>query len=174
MSLRTASSAGSATAWAGPSAATPAAPTARWRRSTPTGGYLYGLDQTHHLEAVGIWQIGRNWSFGSRVQYVTGVPMTPLLSYGGRRFEYDADLGEYVPIGGEYYSERVSPYFRTDLRLDKTWVKQNTIWTAYLDLQNANYFVYNSPEGYTYNYDYSKRDEYGWIFMPAIGLRVEY
>lgn len=140
----------------------------------PDQWYLYGLDQTHHVEAVGSWKLGNGWSFGSRVQYVSGVPMTPLLSYGGQQWEFDADTGEYVPIGGEYFSDRMSPYFRTDLRLDKTWVKQNSIWTAYLDLQNANYFVYNSPEGYTYNYDYSEREEYGWIFMPAIGLRVEY
>jgi len=140
----------------------------------PDKWYLYGLDQTHHVEAVGSWKIGRGWSFGSRVQYVSGVPMTPLLSYGGNQWEFDADSGEYVPIGGEYFSDRMSPYFRTDLRVDKTWVKKNSIWTAYLDLQNANYFVYNSPEGYTYNYDYSERDEYGWIFMPALGLRVEY
>ena len=34
--------------------------------------------------------------------------------------------------------------------------------------------VVNSPEGYTYNYDYSKREEYGWILMPALGARVEF
>lgn len=140
----------------------------------PQRWYLYGLDQTHHLEAVGSWKLGGGWSFGSRLQYVSGVPMTPLLSFGGQRWEFDADTGEYVPIGGEYFSERMSPYFRCDLRVDKTWVKRNSIWSVYLDLQNANYFVYNSPEGYTYNHDYSNRDEYGWIFMPALGLRVEY
>ncbi len=68
----------------------------------------------------------------------------------------------------------MSPYFRTDLRVDKKWVHKKTIWTAYLDLQNANYFIYNSPDGYTYNYDYSEREEYGWIFMPSLGLRVEF
>ncbi|MEZ4387289.1 MAG: TonB family protein [Candidatus Krumholzibacteriia bacterium] len=140
----------------------------------PSRWYLYGLDQTHHVEAVGSWRIGRGWSFGSRMQYVSGVPMTPLLSFGGRQWEFDADTGEYVPIGGEYFSERMAPYFRCDLRVDKTWVRKTSIWSVYLDLQNANYFVYNSPEGYTYNYDYSKRDEYGWIFMPAVGVRVEY
>ncbi len=140
----------------------------------PSDWVLHDMDQTHHLEAVGSWQLGGNWSFGSRLQYVSGVPTTPLLSFTSNQFEYDADTGDYVPIGGAYFSERVSPYVRVDLRVDKTWVKERSIWSVYLDLQNANYFVYNSPEGYTYNYDYSKRDEYGWIFMPALGLRVEY
>lgn len=135
---------------------------------------LYDLDQTHHLEAVGSWNLGGNWSVGARVQYVTGVPVTPNLSYTSQRFEFDADTGEYVPVGGEYFGERMAPYVRTDLRIDKTWVHRATVWSAYLDLQNANAIFYNSPEGYTYNYDYSQRNDYGWIFMPAIGLRVEY
>ena len=140
----------------------------------PSDWVLHDVDQTHHLEAVGSWQLGRGWSFGSRVQYVSGVPTTPLLSSAGRQFEYDADTGTYVPIGGAYLSDRISPYVRIDLRVDKTWLKARSVWSLYLDLQNANYFLYNSPEGYSYNYDYSKRDDYGWIFMPALGLRVEY
>jgi len=135
---------------------------------------LHDMDQTHHLEAVGSWELGKNWSFGSRVQFVSGVPTTPIMGYTGHEYEFDADTGYYVPVEGEYYSERVEPYFRTDLRIDKRFVKDSSVWTLYLDLQNANYFIYNSPEGYTYNYDYSKRTEYGWIFMPALGARVEF
>ena len=140
----------------------------------PEAWMLHELDQTHHVEAVGSWNLGRNWSFGTRVQYVSGVPVTPLLSYGGYEFEFDADTGDYVPIAGDYLSERLEPYVRLDLRIDKKWVNKNNIWSVYLDLQNANYFLHNSPEGYTYNYDYSKREEYGWIFMPALGARVEF
>jgi len=140
----------------------------------PDSWQLYGMDQTHHIEAVGSWNLGRNWSFGTRIQYVSGVPMTPLLNYTSGMFEFDADTGEYQEVGGEYFSERMSPYFKTDLRVDKKWIKNKSIWSVYLDLQNANYFIYNSPEGYTYNYDSSKRNEYGFIFMPTLGARVEF
>ena len=136
---------------------------------SPQDWVLHDMDQTHHIEAVGSWELGRNWSFGSRVQYVTGVPMTPVTGS-----EFDADSGDYVPVEGEYFSGRVDPYFRVDLRVDKKFIRRSSIWSVYLDLQNANYFVYNSPEGYTYNYDYSERTDYGWIFMPALGLRVEF
>ncbi len=135
---------------------------------------LHDMDQTHHLEAVGSWELGKNWSFGSRIQYVSGVPVTPILGYTGNRYEFDADTGQYVVVEGEFLSDRIEPYFRTDLRIDKKFIRENSIWSLYLDLQNANYFIYNSPEGYTYNYDYSKRTEYGWIFMPAVGVRVEF
>ena len=135
---------------------------------------LHDMDQTHHLEAVGSWELGNNWSFGSRIQYVSGVPVTPILGYTGNQYEFDGDTGEYVPVEGEYLSERIEPYFRMDLRVDKKFIKRSSIWSVYLDLQNANYFVYNSPEGYTYNYDFSKRSEYGWIFVPALGVQVEF
>jgi TonB-dependent receptor-like protein len=132
------------------------------------------MDQTHHFEALASYNLGGNWSIGARAQYVTGNPKTPLLSYDGDQYLFDSDTGDYLPVNGDYLSERMEPYVRLDLRIDKTFVKKSTVWKAYFDLQNANYFVYNSPEGYTYNYDYSKRDEYGWIFIPAIGIRVEY
>ncbi len=135
---------------------------------------LHNMDQTHHLEAVGSWQLGRNWAFGSRVQFVSGVPVTPILGYTGNQYEFDADHGIYVPVEGGYHSQRMEPYFRTDLRIDKKFIQGSTIWSLYLDLQNANYFIYNSPEGYSYNYDHSKRESYGWIFVPALGLRVEF
>jgi TonB family protein len=153
----------------------------RFARDPGTGGVwnadqwaLHEMDQTHHLEAVGSWELGRDWSFGSRVQFVSGVPVTPILGYTGNQHEFDADTGSYVPVEGDYNSDRIEPYFRTDLRVDKKFIKKSSIWSVYLDLQNANYFVYNSPEGYTYNYDHSKRDKYGWIFMPALGMRVEF
>ncbi|PID78657.1 hypothetical protein CSB20_14085 [bacterium DOLZORAL124_64_63] len=134
----------------------------------------YEMDQTHHLQAVGSWDLGGGWFLGSRVQFVSGVPVTPILGYTGNRYEFDADTGDYVPVLGAHNAERVSPYFRTDLRVDKRFARGNKVWSFYLDLQNANYFLYNSPEGYTYNYDYSRRGEYGWIFMPALGARVDF
>ena len=142
-----------------------------WR---PDQWQLYDLDQSHHLEAVGSWNLGRNWSFGTRLQTVSGVPRTPILGYTGNRYEFDADRGDYVPVEGRYLADRVEPYVRVDLRFDKKWIKDRSVWSVYLDLQNANFFVYNSPEGYVYNYDYSKRKDYGWIFMPAVGVRAEF
>lgn len=140
----------------------------------PADWVLYGHDQTHHLEAVASWNLRGNWSLGGRLQYVSGVPTIPLLSYTSGQFEFDADTGDYLPIGGRYFSDRMEPYVRLDVRLDRKWVKRSSIWSVYLDLQNLNALVYNSPEGHTYNYDYSKRSEYGWIIIPALGARVEF
>ena len=59
---------------------------------------LHDMDQTHHLEAVGSWKLGREWTFGTRIQVVSGVPTTPILGYTGDRYEFDADIGDYVPV----------------------------------------------------------------------------
>ncbi len=61
-----------------------------------------------------------------------------------------------------------------DLRIDKRWVYQQWMFSAYLDIQNTNYFLYNSPELYQYNYDDSERKSIGWIFLPTLGIRAEF
>ncbi|MCA9759470.1 MAG: hypothetical protein KDA27_26990, partial [Candidatus Eisenbacteria bacterium] len=124
-----------------------------------------------HFEAVGSWDWGNNISTGFRMQYVTGNPITP---YRKGEVRYDADTGEYLPVLGQYFSDRMDPFFRVDVRVDKKFIRQNSIWSVYLDFQNANYPIYNAPEGYTYNYDYSKRKSYGWIPMPSLGVRAEF
>lgn len=134
----------------------------------------YQYDQPLHLEVVGSWPLGRGWSFGSRLQYVTGNPDTPLLSYGGGVFEFDADNGSYIPVSGEYLSDRYDPYLRLDIRLDRSFGWLGAAWTAYFDVQHALASLYNSPEGYVYNYDFTEREGYGGITLPTIGLRVSF
>lgn len=140
----------------------------------PDRWWPYEFDQTHHLEAVGSWVLGRNWSSGLRLQFTSGNPVTPILNRTSGQFEFDADTGDYQIVSGEYLGDRMDPYVRLDLRFDRKFVRRSSIWSVYLDIQNANYFVYNSPEGYIYNYDFSKRDPYGWYFLPALGCRVEF
>lgn len=134
----------------------------------------FELDQRHHLEAVGSWRLGSAWSLGTRLQFVSGNPVTPLRSLEAGEFEFDADTGDYQQVTGDYLADRLWPYFRCDLRVDKRFTRGDSGWSLYLDVQNLNYFVYNSPEGYDYNYDFSERREYGWIILPALGCRVEF
>ena len=65
------------------------------------------------------------------------------------------------------------PFHQLDLRIDKTWIFNNWMFTAYLDLQNA----YNraNPEGYSYNFDSSeKRIRSGLPIIPIIGVKGEF
>jgi len=141
---------------------------------SPDDWLPYEYDQTHHLEAVGSWTLGSRWTVGGRLQFVSGNPVTPNLSYTSGAYEFDADMGEYVLVEGAYLSDRMDPYVRLDTRVERRFGGWGADWSVYLDVQNANYPLYNSPEGYVYNYDFSKRKTYGWIILPALGLKVEF
>ena len=105
---------------------------------------------------------------------MSGNPDTPILGYTSTIYEFDADTGEYVAVNGEYFSTRMDPYLRLDVRVDRAFTAWGADCSAYLDIQNASQPLYDSPEGYVYNYDYSQRKAYGGIILPALGLRVAF
>ncbi len=135
---------------------------------------LWKNDQTHNLQVVGGWRLPRGWEAGFRFQYITGSPASPLRSMTHNEFLYDSEIREYVPELGEPFSDRVGPFLQLDLRVDKRFVYRNWILSTYLDISNANYFFYNSPEIYDYSYDNSSRKPVGAIFFPSLGLTAEF
>jgi outer membrane receptor protein involved in Fe transport len=139
----------------------------------PDAWVLAKNDQTHNLQMVSGWRLPRAWECGLRFQYVTGNPTSPLKSMHGA-FSYDSDLRGYVPELGKPFSERVGPFVQLDLRVDKRFVYKSWMLSGYLDLSNVNYFFYNSPEIYGYNYDNSQRKSIGAIFLPSLGLTAEF
>lgn len=140
----------------------------------PERWVLFGKDQTHNLQLVGSWRLPRNWEAGFRLRYVTGNPATPLLSYTEDKYEYDSDFGNYVKLEGETNSDRMDPFVQLDARVDKKFVFKKWLLSAYLDVQNLNYFFYNSPEFYNYNYDASEREAVGFFILPSLGVRAEF
>ncbi|OGS37116.1 MAG: hypothetical protein A2293_12980 [Elusimicrobia bacterium RIFOXYB2_FULL_49_7] len=140
----------------------------------PDKWYLYGKDQTHNLQFVGSWRLPRNWEVGGRLRYVTGNPYTPYLSYTEHQYFYDAENGRYRPVLGEYLSDRMGAFVQLDVRVDKKFIYEKWILSAYLDVQNVNYPIYNSPETYDYNYDYSDRQVIGGIIIPSLGVKAEF
>jgi TonB family protein len=128
----------------------------------------FQFDQTHILTLVGSWKLPWRLEVGGRFRYVTGNPDTPIVGS-----IYDADADVYFPIPGESGSERLSAYHQLDLRVDRRWVFDSWMLTAYLDIQN----VYNrlNPEGYFYSYDFRDRAEVtGLPIIPSIGVKGEF
>ncbi len=129
---------------------------------------LFDFDQTHILTLLGTYYLPRNWSIGMRWRLVSGNPYTPR---GGS--VYVVDDGIYEAFLGEPNSERLPPFHQLDLRIDKRWVFENWMFTAYLDLQN----VYNraNPVGRTYNYDSSETGvQQSLPLIPIIGIKGEF
>ncbi len=130
--------------------------------------FLFEYDQTHNINVVGAYEAKNNWRYSARARYVTGNPITPVI--GG---SFDADNDVYIPVRGAYFSERLSPFFQLDLRVDKTWVYDTWILNAYLDIQNVS--NQKNSEGIRYSYNYSRRqDVMGLPVLPTFGIRGEF
>lgn len=139
-----------------------------YRKEPGQGEYLFEYDQTHNINLVGAYEAKNNWRYSSRLRYVTGNPVTPVV---GATFDADNDV--YVPKRGPYFSERNSPFVQLDVRIDKTWVYDTWLLNAYLDIQNAT--NQQNSEGIRYSYNYAeKRDVAGLPVLPTFGIRGEF
>jgi hypothetical protein len=130
--------------------------------------YLFEFDQTHNVNIVGAYEANNNWRFSSRLRYVTGNPVTPVV---GSTFDADNDV--YLPKRGPFFSERNSPFVQLDLRIDKTWVYDTWLLNVYLDIQNAT--NQKNSEGIRYSYNYAeKRDIASFPVLPTFGIRGDF
>ena len=140
----------------------------------PNSWYINSMDQTHNLQIIGSWKLPWGFETGFRLRYVTGNPITPNLGFTEHIAKYNAKWGYYVDIPGTPRAGRMGPFKQLDLRLDKKFTYDKWIFTAYIDVQNVNYFWYNSPEFYDYSYDGFERQTIGGIIIPSFGLKAEF
>jgi len=129
---------------------------------------LFQFDQTHLLTAIAAVDLPANWRISTRLRYVTGNPLTPVEGA-----VLDADNDVFLPIRGPIYSERLSPFFQADLRVDKKWIQDTWILWLYLDLQNVT--NRRNVENLQYAYDYSESQSVaGLPFIPSFGIKAEF
>ena len=128
---------------------------------------LFTLDQTHILTLIAQYKLSAQWEAGVRFRYTTGNPQTPYI-----RAIYDADADAYVPVPGAINSTRVDAFQQLDLRLDRKWLFDQWILTAYFEVQNA--LNRANPEGQNYNYNFTQSQVVTSLpIIPSIGLRGE-
>lgn len=138
----------------------------RWNKNISK--YKHAYDQTHNLNLVASKKLENNWKVASRFRYVTGNPVTPVVSG-----IFDADNDVYIPQRGGLYSERYKDFYQLDLRIDKKWILDEEIWTMYLDIQNV--LNTKNPESIEYSYNYSQKEYIsGLPFLPAFGVKGEF
>jgi hypothetical protein len=124
-------------------------------------------DQTHSVNLLASY-ILNDWQLGSRLRFVSGNPYTPII---GSTFDADNDV--YLPQRGEIYSERNPNFFQWDIRVDRKWIYDTWILSAYLDIQNLTNS--QNQESITYSYDYSeKKPITGLPTLPSIGVKGEF
>lgn len=141
----------------------------RSERSEHGAAYrLFDHDQTHILSTAVSRKLGKGWEVGARFRLISGEPTTPVTGS-----VFDARTGVYLPIYGATNSDRDPLFQQLDVRVEKAFKIGTFTLAPYLDIQN----VYNATNasGYTYNYDYSKKEPgaAGIGLYPNLGLRGE-
>lgn len=138
------------------------------RRTTPGLGETPSpYDQTHSFNLISSYS-WHSWLFGARARFVTGNPYTPVT--GG---VFDSDNDVYLPVRGAAYSEREQAFFQLDARIDRKWIYDTYVLSAYLDVQNLT--GRRNQEGRVYSYDYSDSDTVtGLPMLPTFGVKGEF
>jgi outer membrane receptor for ferrienterochelin and colicin len=115
----------------------------------------FDYDIPHNLTAVASYKLNRNWTIGIRYKYASGTSRTDLLNTDTM---YDADNDYYTPLyDGPINTERLKSYQQVDLRVDKHWVFDNWILSAYVDVRNV--FQQEHVVAVGYNQDYTEEFE---------------
>jgi TonB family protein len=130
-----------------------------------THSYLpISTDQTHILSAVASYHFTPEWEVGTRLQYTSGDPYTPVIGA-----IFNADTNAYAPIYGAPASRRLPYFFQLDLRAEHYWTFQEWSLSLYLDIQN----VTDAPNPQVLLYDYRFQQTAsinGLPILPYIGL----
>ncbi len=138
------------------------------RFSPDRGENLFNNDQTHVLVALAQVDLGNDWSIGSRLRFVSGNPFTPVT---GGVFSSDAD--RYLRLRGPFFSRRLDAFFALDVRVDKKWIYDTWILSAYLDIQNLT--NRGNVEQVSYSYDFARTANVtGLPIFPTLGFKGEF
>lgn len=94
-------------------------------------------DNTHALNIVAMYRVGKGWQFSGRWYYATGSPYSP----------YDRDVSRQIVVWdkmrrGVFDFEnanklRLNDFHSLDIRVDKQFNFKKWTFTAYIDLQNV-------------------------------------
>jgi TonB family protein len=143
----------------------------RSERTLPVVGTLpFDFDQTHVLNTVLSWDVGRNWTVGGVLHVNTGRPYTPLVR---DRCTDDSGVSYFDGRRGEPNAERFPLYWRIDARIQKREVFETWYFDFYVDLFNASFNW--ETIGYTIDADTGAlQAEIIPLFIPMIGVRGEF
>jgi hypothetical protein len=124
-------------------------------------------DQTHNLNLIGSYLKNR-WTFSARFRFVSGLPYTPVT---GSSFDSDNDV--YIPITGTIYSKRFDTFNQLDVRIDRKYIYDTWILTAYVDILNV--MNASNSQNVQYSYDYTQNKKVrGLPILPTFGIKGEF
>jgi TonB family protein len=130
------------------------------------GTFPTDFDQTHVLNAVLSWDVGRNWTLGTVFHFNTGRPVTPF------RPNFCGSEEEELQRG-VVNSQRLPNYWRLDLRVQKREVFETWFFDFYIDFFNVAF------QWETIGYEWDEmanvwREDQVPLFLPMVGIRGEF
>ncbi len=137
------------------------------RHVSGLGTHPSEFDQTHNINLIGSRSMNK-WTFSGRFRFVTGNPYTPIESSS-----YDSDNDVFIPLRGGIYTDRFDDFKALDIRIDRKFVYDKWILTAYLDVQNL--LNAENSQNINYSYDYSQKKKVrGLPILPTVGVKGEF
>lgn len=125
------------------------------------------FDQTHNLNLIGAYNKER-WTFSGRFRLVSGVPYTAINGA-----TYDSDNDVYIPIVGSIYTQRFDAFKQLDFRVDRKFIYNTWILTAYVDILNITNSANSQNIEYSYDYTQNKKVR-GLPILPTFGVKGEF
>lgn len=128
---------------------------------------LFRYDQTHLLNVLASYRLGRGWEIGGRFRYASGLLYDACP--GGL---FNNSTGRYSCYGTQS-QKRLAPFHQLDLRVEKLWEFNTYRISAYLDLINA--YFHSSPDEAVSKYDLSgvSSQSLSLPLIPSFGVRGE-
>lgn len=121
------------------------------------GTMPFMFDQTHVINAVVSWEVGRHWTLGSAYHFHTGRPYTPEF-WGAQGMTH-----------GPPFSERLPGFWKLDVRIQKREVYETWYFDFYIDILNVTF----NQETVAYNdVGFGQEAEKALFFVPMLGVRA--
>ncbi|NNB97624.1 TonB-dependent receptor [Corallococcus exiguus] len=124
---------------------------------TVDGTLPFAFEQAHTFNAALSYKFGNNWTVGTVVHFNTGRPETGQITSQTQRWVTNADgTTEWVRQDLDR-TQRLSPFFRVDARIAKSWAYQDFTLDASLDVLNLSAqqevvaYEYRAESGYDPN-----------------------
>lgn len=132
------------------------------------------FDQTHVLNVVASWEVGRSWTLGATYHFNTGRPYTPMSAAACDGIlpppEADAPDAGVTPIClAAPLSGRLPSYWRLDVRIQKRELFDTWYFDFYMDITNVTFNW--EVVGYELQPDGTEAPVEAPIFIPMVGLR---
>ena len=130
--------------------------------------FRFEYDQPVNATLITKYKISEEWTFGSKWNYYTGRPYTPILGTNGNYSD-----GRPIPLYGGINSATLPDFHRLDIRFDRYYVFDTWKLNTYFEFNNV--YGRKNLVGYDYGPNYDKKEGIEPYVIPvSFGAQGEF